>query len=49
MNLKVEGQGLGLAIAHTIAHFHHIEIAVTSEPDSGSTFSLLFIYRQKAK
>jgi signal transduction histidine kinase len=22
--------------------FHHIEIAVTSEPDSGSTFSLLF-------
>lgn len=42
MNLKVEGQGLGLAIAHTVAHFHHIEIAVTSEPDSGSTFSLLF-------
>lgn len=37
-----EGQGLGLAIAHTIAVFHHIAIAVDSEVDHGTTFRLLF-------
>jgi signal transduction histidine kinase len=37
-----DGQGLGLAIANSIAHFHHIEINVVSEPGHGTTFRLLF-------
>lgn len=37
-----EGQGLGLAIADSIASFHHIEIKVSSVPDEGTTFVLLF-------
>ena len=37
-----EGQGLGLAIADSIASFHHIEIKVSSAPDEGTTFVLLF-------
>lgn len=37
-----EGQGLGLAIVDSIAAFHHIEIKVTSEPNHGTTFMLLF-------
>ncbi|MFT3793541.1 sensor histidine kinase [Flavobacterium sp.] len=37
-----EGQGLGLAIAHTIAHFHHLTIEVYSTPGQGTTFTLLF-------
>lgn len=37
-----EGQGLGLAIADSIASFHHIEIKVSSAPDQGTTFVLLF-------
>jgi signal transduction histidine kinase len=37
-----DGQGLGLAIANSIAHFHHIEITVDSEPSTGTTFRLLF-------
>lgn len=37
-----EGQGLGLAIADSIASFHHIEIKVSSIPDEGTTFVLLF-------
>lgn len=37
-----EGQGLGLAIADSIASFHHIEIKVSSTPDEGTTFVLLF-------
>lgn len=37
-----EGYGLGLAIAHTIAQYHHIDISVTTEIDRGSTFTLRF-------
>jgi signal transduction histidine kinase len=36
-----EGQGLGLAIAESIASFHHIEIKVTSQIKEGTTFMLL--------
>lgn len=41
INPDHEGQGLGLAIVDSIAHFHHIEIEVTSVPDEGTTFKLL--------
>jgi len=37
-----DGQGLGLAIANSIAYFHHIKIDVTSEPGLGSKFKLIF-------
>jgi len=37
-----EGQGLGLAIAKSIAVFHHIDIKVTSSVEEGTTFALLF-------
>jgi signal transduction histidine kinase len=37
-----EGQGLGLAIADSIASFHHIEIKVSSALNEGTTFMLLF-------
>ena len=37
-----EGQGLGLAIAESIASFHHIEIKVASHINEGTTFTLLF-------
>jgi len=37
-----EGQGLGLAIAESIAVFHHIKIKVTSEINEGTNFTLLF-------
>ncbi|WP_225585262.1 cell wall metabolism sensor histidine kinase WalK [Flavobacterium sp. MDT1-60] len=37
-----DGQGLGLAIAESIALFHHIEIKVTSEINEGTSFTLLF-------
>lgn len=37
-----DGQGLGLAIAESIAVFHRIEIKVTSEINEGSSFTLLF-------
>ena len=37
-----EGQGLGLAIAKSIAVFHHIEIKVISCLKEGTTFTLLF-------
>ncbi|HEX8013779.1 MAG TPA: HAMP domain-containing sensor histidine kinase [Flavobacterium sp.] len=37
-----EGQGLGLAIAKSIAVFHHIEIKVFSILNQGTTFTLLF-------
>lgn len=36
-----DGQGLGLAIAESIASFHHIEIKVTSRINKGTTFMLL--------
>lgn len=36
-----DGQGLGLAIAESIASFHHIEIKVISEINEGTTFKLL--------
>ena len=41
INSDQEGQGLGLAIAQSIAHFHHIDIEVTSVPNKGTTFTLL--------
>lgn len=37
-----DGQGLGLAIAESIASFHHIEIKVTSLVNQGTVFTLLF-------
>lgn len=35
-----DGQGLGLAIAESIASFHHIEIKVVSKINEGTTFIL---------
>lgn len=37
-----EGQGLGLAIAESIASFHHIQIKVKSIVNEGTTFTLWF-------
>lgn len=42
INSDQDGQGLGLAIADSIANFHHIEIKVTSGINEGTTFTLLF-------
>ncbi|WP_370455466.1 sensor histidine kinase [Flavobacterium sp. LC2016-23] len=42
INSDQDGQGLGLAIADSIANFHHIEIKVTSGINQGTTFMLLF-------
>lgn len=42
INASQEGLGLGLAIADSIAHFHHIKIDVSSIPDEGTTFLLIF-------
>ncbi|RZJ54365.1 MAG: HAMP domain-containing histidine kinase [Flavobacterium sp.] len=42
INSDQDGQGLGLAIADSIASLHHIEIKVTSEINEGTTFMLLF-------
>ncbi|KAF2508077.1 HAMP domain-containing histidine kinase [Flavobacterium zhairuonense] len=36
-----DGQGLGLAIAESIASFHHIEIKVESEINVGTIFTLI--------
>lgn len=44
-----EGQGLGLAIVDSIAHFHNIEIEVASKPSEGTTFLLLFPNQEKLK
>ena len=41
INADQEGQGLGLAIVDSIAHFHHIDIEVSSIPIEGTTFTLL--------
>lgn len=42
INSDQEGQGLGLAIADSIASFHHIEIKVTSVLNEGTAFVLVF-------
>jgi len=42
INANQEGQGLGLAIVDSIAHLHHIKIEITSIPNEGTTFLLLF-------
>ena len=47
INTDQEGQGLGLAIAYSIAHFHHIKIEVTSIPNQGTTFILVFPKNEK--
>lgn len=47
INADQEGQGLGLAIVDSIAHFHHIDIEVTSVPDEGTTFTLLLSNNRK--
>ncbi|MFH7016810.1 sensor histidine kinase [Flavobacterium sp. FlaQc-47] len=44
-----DGQGLGLAIADSIASFHHIEIKVTSIINEGTSFELLFPEVSKAQ
>ncbi len=41
INSDQEGQGLGLAIAESIASFHHIEIKVVSKINEGTTFTLV--------
>ena len=43
-----EGQGLGLAIAKSIAVFHHIEIRVVSSMNKGTIFTLCFPEAAKA-
>jgi signal transduction histidine kinase len=47
INADQEGQGLGLAIVDSIAHFHHIEVEVTSVPEEGTTFRLLLSNSKK--
>jgi signal transduction histidine kinase len=47
INADQEGQGLGLAIVDSIAHFHHIDIEVTSVPNEGTTFTLLLSNHRK--
>lgn len=42
INSDKEGQGLGLAIVDSIAHFHSIQIEVASSLDMGTTFALIF-------
>lgn len=41
-SLQQESFGLGLPIVKSIADFHHIRISVTSELNTGSTFTLTF-------
>jgi signal transduction histidine kinase len=41
-NLDEESHGLGLPIVKAIADFHKIDIHVSSQPNIGSTFSLIF-------
>lgn len=42
LSFDQEGQGLGLAIAQSIAHFHQIRLEVTSSIGFGTTFTLYF-------
>ncbi|WP_298155879.1 HAMP domain-containing sensor histidine kinase [Flavobacterium sp.] len=42
VNTSEEGQGLGLAIAKSIGHFHNIHIKLDSEPGRGTVFHLQF-------
>ncbi len=44
-----EGYGLGLSIAATIAQYHDIRIAVSSEVGTGTTFTLIWPYALKAE
>ena len=48
MNSDQDGQGLGLAIADSIASLHHIEIKVDSKNLEGTKFTLLFPKTEKA-
>lgn len=41
-SLQQDSFGLGLPIVKSIANFHNIEIAVSSEVNEGSTFKLIF-------
>lgn len=42
LDFEQEGQGLGLAIVDSIAHFHHIIIEVDSVEGEGTTFKVFF-------
>ncbi len=48
INSAQEGHGLGLAIADSIAHFHHFKIEVNSIPNDGTTFQLIFPKKAKS-
>lgn len=48
INSEQEGHGLGLAIADSIANFHHIKIEVNSLPNEGTTFQLFFPKKTKS-
>lgn len=39
---KTGGTGLGLSIVHHIARHHQAKLVITSEPEKGSTFRLVF-------
>jgi signal transduction histidine kinase len=40
--LQEEGSGLGLSIARQIINSHHLQVTVTSQLQSGTTFELIF-------
>lgn len=43
MNADDDGSGIGLAIAKSIADYHHIQINVESNPGEGTSFTFIFL------